>query len=149
MKMTGNYWGTPPKFAPLPKEYFYQKVEIVCGEGKSAYKVVLTGKDLGVFKKASENPGVIAKEGEALVAAILATGGILEIERSKGGKRNNGANGEPAVQHFDDSGKMVSEENYKDGKLVKKHPTEEELAALKKAQTIKNINAAIPSLKIL
>jgi hypothetical protein len=86
-----------------------EKVEIECGEGDAAYKVRLTAKSLDVFVKASGEPAVRRKEGEALVAALLAAaqGGISRLERfNKCDQRNDGPQGQPAVQGFNDSGAL-------------------------------------------
>lgn len=93
-----------------------KKAEIVCGEGVHAYKVVLTAKSLSVFEDASRNPGVVGKTGEEFIRAIAETGGILDVERYRGGKLNDTLDGEPAFQSFNDEGQLVCITRYRDGK---------------------------------
>ncbi|MFH1158814.1 MAG: hypothetical protein V1721_08080 [Pseudomonadota bacterium] len=57
-------------------------------------------------------------EGEAYVAAILAAGGVLKIERRKYGMLHNGPNGEPSVQNFSSkNGKLIRVELREHGLL--------------------------------
>lgn len=84
-----------------------------------AFKVVLTATSADVFMQAAQQPDIIIKEGEALIAALLAhaKGAISSVERTKDGKLNDGINGEPAIQKFDNTLKTVYLRRYTDGKL--------------------------------
>ncbi len=90
-----------------PKNTKQQK-EIDCGGGR---KIVVTGKDLTMaFQVAS-----IGKSGDALVEALLksAPGSISTITRYKDGKREDGLDGQAAVQVFDDKGRQTLRAHYK------------------------------------
>jgi hypothetical protein len=95
------------------------QVEIEYNEGKGAFKVVLTASSLEVFTQAAQQQDILLKEGEDLVAALLAhaKGAISSVERYKNGQRNDGVNGEPAIQKFHDNLKLVYVRLYQDGKL--------------------------------
>ena len=75
------------------------KAEILCGEGDNEYKAILTATGLDVFKRASENPDVAGKKGEAFVKAALQLGGISLVERYKNGQLNDGENGGRSNTH--------------------------------------------------
>jgi len=96
-----------------------QQIEIPCGTGPEAYKVVVTGDSLETFQAASGDEQVKGKQDEALVAAILAVakGSVSLVERFKDGKLNDGPNGEAAGLGFDESGTLFYANRYKDGKL--------------------------------
>jgi hypothetical protein len=84
-----------------------------------AFKVVLTAASVSVFMQAAQQQDIIIKEGEELIAALLAyaKGSITSIERTKDGRLNDGINGEPAIQKFDSTLKTVYLRRYKDGRL--------------------------------
>ena len=83
------------------------EISIDCGTGAGAYKVVLSGKDLSAFEKLDQNQAFIGKKGEEIVSTILATakpGNIWRVTRLKDKKRNDGPNGEYAVEYFSKDG---------------------------------------------
>ncbi|MCE9507960.1 MAG: hypothetical protein K8R48_06580 [Alphaproteobacteria bacterium] len=84
-----------------------------------AFKVVLTATSADVFMQAAQQQDIIIKEGEALIAALLAhaKGAISSVERFKNGRFNDGLNGEPAIQKFDSMLKLTYIRRYTDGKL--------------------------------
>lgn len=85
---------------------------IVCEQGDEAYDVTLTGKKLSIFTDTIENPDVKNKKGEARVDAILAAGGVSEIERRRNGELTDGENGKASVQQFYDDGTLASTKNH-------------------------------------
>ena len=97
-----------------------QQVEISCGEGAGTYAAVVTAQNLDFFLEAGKQPDVTGKSGEALVAALQALAkrrlAIMGIERRKDGKWNDGPNGEPAFQEFNDAGTLVYAARWKDGR---------------------------------
>ena len=84
-------------------------LEITCGAGSTAYKIVLTGAGPETFQAAVRDARVVGKQGEALVAALLdvAKGKISKVMRYKGGNDNDGPHGEPAFQRFDQDGALA------------------------------------------
>lgn len=84
-----------------------------------AFRVVLIAASESVFAEAAQQQDIVTKKGEALIAALVAfaKGGISSIERYKDGQRNDGANGEPAIEKFDSSGKHVHIRRWTAGKL--------------------------------
>jgi hypothetical protein len=79
----------------------HQEVIVNCGEGAEAYQVSLVGEGSLVFNNASLPADI---KGEERVAAIFAAGGVSSIARDKDGEQNDGVNGEPAWQTFNDNG---------------------------------------------
>lgn len=94
------------------------QMEINFTSENGAYGVVLTGKNIEFFEKAAHDPALREKEGEALVAALLARskGEISEVNRYRDGKFNDGANGEAACQKFNDKGTLIEAIRCRDGK---------------------------------
>jgi hypothetical protein len=95
------------------------QVAIEYKSGSDLFKVILTAASLEAFTQAAQQPDILNKEGEELVAAILAQvkGAISRAERYKNGQANNGVNGEPAIQTFNDVLKLTYVRLYQDGKL--------------------------------
>ncbi len=94
------------------EEGWLPSVTINCGKGQDAYQVNLTVQDLETFYEAESRPDVAGKEGEAHVKALVATGIILALDRSKDGKYNDGPNGEPAIEVFSDNGILVCQARF-------------------------------------
>jgi hypothetical protein len=96
------------------------QVEIEYKSGSDLFKVVLSAPALEAFTQAAQQPDILNKEGEELVAAIVAQAKntVSSVERYKNGQRNNGANGEPAIQTFNDVLKLTYIRLYQDGKLT-------------------------------
>jgi hypothetical protein len=100
----------------------WKALEIACGEGQDAYKVVIEAES-AFLDKVKKNPQIMSKKGEELVAAILAAAEPLDLNDvtryNKDGKQNDGPHGEPAIQSFDITGKhgggLVNEIHAKDG----------------------------------
>src|SRR5437879_2504546 len=86
--------------------------KINCGEGENTYQVTVTGKDPLTFNEAAIPADV---KGEERVAALLAAGGVISIERRKNGKLNDGANGEAAWSTYNHSDILVTSKHYEDG----------------------------------
>lgn len=130
-----------------------QDVTITCGTGNGVYEVVLAGETLEVFRAASQKDQVKGKHGEDLVTAILADtkGKVSSVTRFKDGEKNDGPSGEPAFQHFNDTGATDFVLHYQEGKLVKVIGAKEIATrqdSLNQAQTIKPIEL-LPSLRVL
>ena len=98
---------------------------------ESAY-VVITARSMNVLTRLARNPKIakmasnpdIKPDGlEVLIRAMLADqeGGFLRVERFKDNKdnklekHNDGPNGEPAKEVFDENGKVIREERFSDG----------------------------------
>lgn len=94
-----------------------QRVEIQCGEGETAYTTTLTVDSLEAFQSLAQEWRVKRREGEELVAALLAAARdrISRVERSRNGKLNDGPNGEPAVEKFYAETGVLKNVRYKDG----------------------------------
>jgi hypothetical protein len=99
-----------------------QKIEITGDD--PAYKIILTGKDLGIFEAASRDSSVQGKTGEALAAAILEVAkkdvfGVERFKRNEAGEyeKNDGPNGEAAFMEFNQGGILVQLAHLKDGAL--------------------------------
>jgi hypothetical protein len=103
-----------------------QSVEIRCGVGTSAYVVVLTGdnipqlnvNDLEVMLANARDELRNGGLGEMTVSALLmaSRGGIRSVERLRDGVRNDGPNGEPAVQQLNGGGRPLRVEHYRNGR---------------------------------
>lgn len=104
---------------PVTGETTMQQVEIEYQKDSSVFKVVLHAVSLDVFIAAAQQPNIRDKEGEELVAALLAhaKGAISGVFRYKDDKQNDGPNGEPATQKFNDSGMLIVVARYKDDKF--------------------------------
>ncbi|MCE9506931.1 MAG: hypothetical protein K8R48_01250 [Alphaproteobacteria bacterium] len=74
----------------------------------AALTVVLSGESAEFFRRAALQPDLQDKDGEDLVAALLAQaqGAISWVERYKNGQLNDGPNGEAAQQMFSKSGNI-------------------------------------------
>lgn len=81
------------------------------------YEIVLTAWKKGGLIDAARQASNEGNEGEALVAAILkqAKGTVQRVQRFKGGKLNDGPNGEPATVHFDRQGRFSGAHRMRDG----------------------------------
>ena len=79
-----------------------QKVLVNCGQGKDAYQIYMTAADVEVFVSLVDHKSAKNKEGEELVAALVAAaeGKITKVERKKDGVLNDTPSGKPAVQRF-------------------------------------------------
>lgn len=95
-----------------------QQIDITYSKGADIYLVTITRKNLrDVFATANGHQDLEGKEGEALVKAIVACGGISKIERRKNGKYNDGPHGEPGLIEFNTNGTPRAIRHFKDGKL--------------------------------
>src|ERR1700749_5075167 len=96
-------------------------ISIPCGSDESAYEVLLRGENLrSLFEaNARKNFGLRHKKGEKLVEAIVAAGGVTDIDRrNKNNEPADGPHGEEAVRMYAEiSGRLLCIEHYKDGKL--------------------------------
>lgn len=87
-----------------------EQVKIEYSSDDGPFEVILTSLATDFFARAKAMPDIANKQGEELVSALLARakGGPFKIERYKNGNRNNGPNGEPAVEEFTEDGMAVS-----------------------------------------
>jgi hypothetical protein len=92
------------------------QVYIDCGTEEAPYQIFLAAESMSTFETASKSPETQGKNGEELVAAILAVCGedIIEIGRAENGKWNDGPNGEPAIQKFH-KGILIENQHFQDG----------------------------------
>jgi hypothetical protein len=97
----------------------FTPIIIECGINQDAYKVFLNIRSLSAYHAACELPDVKGKEGESLVAAMLAANpyNIKEVSRCRDFKFNDGPKGEPAYQRFDENGMMIETCHYFKGNL--------------------------------
>jgi antitoxin component YwqK of YwqJK toxin-antitoxin module len=95
------------------------EIEIDGGKDASAYKIIVTGKDVDVFIRASQLPEIKGKSGEDIVNFLLkaAKGEITQVTRLKDDVRQDGPNGEPAVECFNMHGQLARVARYKAGVL--------------------------------
>ncbi|MCE9506932.1 MAG: hypothetical protein K8R48_01255 [Alphaproteobacteria bacterium] len=97
-----------------------RSLEIEYQKDGTAFKVVLTAKSPEIFAKASQQENIRDKKDEELIAALIAyirSKDVLLVERYRDGLRHDGANGEPAMQVFSDSGKIITAKHFQDGRL--------------------------------
>jgi hypothetical protein len=87
-----------------------EQVSIEYTSDAGPFKVVLTSQVTDFFAHAKALPDIGNKEGEELVSALLkhARGAPFKVERYRHGKRNNGPNGEPAIEEFTEEGMSAS-----------------------------------------
>ena len=95
------------------------EAEIEYKIGADVFKVVLASRTRDIFVKAAQQQDIVVKEGEELIAALLAyaKGAICSVHRYKNGQRHDSAGGEPAIKTFGDDGVPVYLRFYRDGKL--------------------------------
>ena len=129
-----------------------QQVEVECGEGDGAYVVRITGESLAAFVAASRSLSVKGKEGEALVAAlVVALPGLKNVRRLKDGRLNDGPDGEPAEQYFNDQ-RLVAATFYRDGTFIRnldRYAVWDWRPPCVKADAVTSIQSSVPKLKIL
>jgi hypothetical protein len=84
----------------------------------ATFTVMLAAESSDIFMRASQQPDIQDKEGEAFVTALLAyaQGTISWVERYRNGQLNDGPNGEPAQQMFDKGGKVTLKEYFANGR---------------------------------
>lgn len=94
-----------------------KKLEVTYIVGRDSYKAVFSAKSGDVFIQAALQPEILSKAGEDLVAAISAfgKGKISRIDRYKNDLRNNGVNGEPAVEEFHENGNLMWQSLFTNG----------------------------------
>jgi hypothetical protein len=96
------------------------KVLIRVLDPKAPYQIQLTVRDSGAFENAMSDPRFQGKSEEQLLAALFAEfkTQIIEIERyNANNKCNDGPQGQPASQVFNEDGVMILQRRYCEGKL--------------------------------
>lgn len=70
----------------------------------------------GIFD-AAQDPAIREKKGEELVDALIESqkGNVISASRYRNNKRNDGANGEPQYQEFDENGTLRKAMHYNEG----------------------------------
>ncbi len=84
------------------------EVNIDYSKDGSAYRIMLDVRSLDIIAAAAQQDSIKNLEGEALAAALLkfARGGVMRISRFKDNIRNDGPDGEPAMQRYNAEGKV-------------------------------------------